>query len=927
MRKRLHLFLLLVVFSLPMSGRVLSYAPYTSRIASPARHERTTRHFLLLEAGSAISPERQLVLYDSSGAEEPRVVFPENGGMANIVAAALYEPPSSLGVPLDLPPVLLVMIFRDSVMQTLFSKDAGAHWNEVQVLRGRTVTTVGFFTDSGGPWTGGLQHDIYIGSQSTPFVLNVRDAETSYVVAVSNTGVGRVVYSSGSLTQIVGQNKDASRVLVWEARRGMAVPTNVLMIDTVTGAISDVARNLWEHTGVTGWIADDRSAYLNLSRADGQFLYRSTYRSVPPLGPVLTLVPVAGTRGVTPPDPTLPPSTTRTGLFFFAVPMSDFNGAWMVQRAPGQPTDLLRYTPGRGLEAMGQDISGPEIEALIPNRNDTAVLLQVHRDRATVETMLVDPAIAIWRVGEPMPRQYDELYLNEMPDKGFVHVDVDAIAGGEPFVFSSGIEFRSMEGPISSPIGGGADVSQEWGVVRASLRQRLILPGVARLQGAFDSQWRTDVTIYNPLDAAQKVDILYFPLGETESRTTSITLQAGEIRLVADALHALFAVENGGGALHFVPQEGVNVVGRTYSRKGEGTFGFGMVAIDAFNAAGPRFPVSFAGAFPGENFRTNILLTDTTGRGTEAQLRAYGASGPIGTEIATIGAPRGGIFQANGIKSSLNLLANDAGALVVQPTRGNAIATVVAIDNRTNDPTYFPPDLAGPAQRTIPVVGHLDGANGAHFRSDLYLYNAASQSQNVYVSIRRWDNGAVTPRVLRLLPHEARVIPDVLQTRFATDGLAALAYASDLADSVRVTSRTYTVDASGATYGSLIPPLNNFQIGASGDRLEILGAIAGSGFRTNIGLVELAPFLRTASTVRIRLLDEQRREIDAMNVEVPSGRGLQLNDVFRGRGIATPQSGLIVVEVLQGTRVAAYATMTDNVTNDTAYFGAQLGAK
>ena len=37
-----------------------------------------------------------------------------------------------------------------------------------------------------------------------------------------------------------------------------------------------------------------------------------------------------------------------------------------------------------------------------------------------------------------MPRHYDELYLNEEWNKGFVHVDVDKMAEGEPFVFNSG---------------------------------------------------------------------------------------------------------------------------------------------------------------------------------------------------------------------------------------------------------------------------------------------------------------------------------------------------------------------------------------------------------------------------------------------------------------------------------------------------------
>ena len=93
--------------------------------------------------------------------------------------------------------------------------------------------------------------------------------------------------------------------------------------------------------------------------------------------------------------------------------------------------------------------------------------------RQTVDQLMFkDPALAVWRVGDPTPSSYDELFLSETAAKGFVHLDVDKIGGGDQFVFDSGIP--SVGGPslIISPspsAGGGSDVVQEWGVVRASL--------------------------------------------------------------------------------------------------------------------------------------------------------------------------------------------------------------------------------------------------------------------------------------------------------------------------------------------------------------------------------------------------------------------------------------------------------------------------
>jgi hypothetical protein len=397
---------------------------------------------------------------------------------------------------------------------------------------------------------------------------------------------------------------------------------------------------------------------------------------------------------------------------------------------------------------------------------------------------------------------------------------------------------------------------------------------------------------------------------------------------VPDVLKALFGIENGGGALTFVPDSAVVVTSRTYSRKGEGTFGFGMQAIDLFNAAGPRFPVSFSGAFPGEHFRTNLLLTDTSGRGTSATMSAAGVSGVIGRTVEALAAPAGGILQFNGIGPSLALDARESGALLLQPTRGTAIATLVAIDNRTNDPTYFPPDLAAGMTRDIPVIGHVDGANGSRFRSDLYLLNPADFPQTVTLEAKQWDTPTRRTVQFTLLPQEGRMISDALSRLFGMTGLARLRYTSwNAVSGIRATSRTYTVEESGATYGCLIPPLNNFQSAAGGERLEIIGVGGGSGYRTNLGLVELSARLTDAVAVDIAIFNGSGEKIDGFRLSVPAGGGMQIGDIFGSRGLQQPQAARIVVDVVDPGLIGAYATVTDNVTNDSIYLGANLGAR
>ena len=98
----------LFAFAVPTFARVLSYSPYSNRTSLAGFHDRSSRHFVLIESvdDSNLWRQHQLVLYDSTGSQEPRVVYPANGGTASIEAAALYEPKTTAG-PLTVPMLLV----------------------------------------------------------------------------------------------------------------------------------------------------------------------------------------------------------------------------------------------------------------------------------------------------------------------------------------------------------------------------------------------------------------------------------------------------------------------------------------------------------------------------------------------------------------------------------------------------------------------------------------------------------------------------------------------------------------------------------------------------------------------------------------------------------------------------------------------------
>ena len=927
---RLALFILIVASV--AQARVISYAPYTDRASSPAVQSRLNRHFVLVEQGSAadlpigsplpprgVSALGQVVLYDSKGLEEPRVIFPADGSVTGINVAAARE---------DERQVVSVLIQTSANFNGtnpnfqptwLFTNDSGSTWTKVAIPVTDSIT-LPFAPDTGGPFIRARYSNVRVGTREVPFVVTGYYGGQS-IYGVTSSGSVKLLYTSLTLSSspLIGSDREGQRFLV-------RTNTSIDMFD-VDGHQS-VAQTMSATGNVEGWITPSGGVYLEHVQNTGQVvLYYSKDGVINPVAASWDGPPTA-----------LPP--INASWILFAVPTADYSGAWILKRGGGRPSTLLLHTPSFGLVQQWQDVSAPEVEALHAATSGNKLLVQVHRPRQSIDNLLFkDPALAVWHVGDPAPRSYDELFLSETTQKGFIHIDVDAIESGEPFVFDSGTAQTFFPpGPIISPAppsGGGSDVIQEWGVVRASLAQKLVLPGVGRTAGAYGSSWSTDVTFYNPSDARITVSLTFRPSGFAGATPAPfrLTLEAQQILTVPDVV-TLLGFDNVTGALYISPDVGtaVNVTSRTYNKSSSGTYGFTMNGIDVFSAAGPRFPLTFSGAFEGLNFRTNLSVTDVSGRGTAVNATALGPNGSMATEAVSFEAPINGQIQVNSIGPSLGMSATDTGALVIQPNRGETIASVFVIDNRTNDPTFFPPDIPASVMRVIPAIGHTDGANGSKFRSDLFLYNNSSQAKTLTLQAKLWDvpeNPSTLP--LTLLPHEARVIRDVLLTAFGKVGIARLRFTSQTSTtdtSVRVTSRTYTIDPSGGTYGFLMPPLNSFQSGGPGDTLEILGANLDPHFRTNLGLVDLTGFPGPqAARAKIEIIDDAGKSIDNFEVSIPSAGGMQILDLFHGRGLPEANKPVLIrVSTIQGM-IGAYAAFVDNGTNDPAYVAANLAAK
>ncbi|MEO8587225.1 MAG: hypothetical protein ABI584_13760 [Acidobacteriota bacterium] len=916
-------------------ARVISYAPITSRQATPAVQRRTNRHTLLVEQVSVAYPIpgpsclscfqtlSRLVVYDTQGLEEPRDVTP-GGAPAMFLSVAAFEAENG-------PLFLYANGYSDppTTIRNLFSRDGGTVWTEVAALP-RVGIGSGTQIDVGGPLVSGRGAQVLPGSADAPFFVQAWTGSGSEIWAIGADGAGRLVAQSPSPLRLLGTNREGTLVLFAGQPSGSPLPSFGLWTADAGGRRTLVTSFLSDAV-TDGWIAPDGSAYANVDWGYGSVglgftARRSVVRAFG--GATGTFTEIATTS-----------STNATDLF--AVPTAGFGGAWILQRGAG-PTILSSHTPAGGLVEAWRDVTRPEVEALHAAPSGTRLLVQVHRPRPQVDQRIFkDPALAIWSVGTPAPASYDELFLQETTYKGFVHLDVDAAAAGAPFLFNSGSSYGFFAGPPAggpSGAGGGGDVVQEWGVVRASLRQRLVIPAAARSNGINGSRWRTDLVLRNPDPEPVSVVVRFLPNIDAPPAAAdqSVLIPASSVATYPDALASFFGLETGSGAILLVPEgtRSIEATSRTYTAAaGGGTYGMSVGAVDVFAALGANFAVSFSAGLLGDGFRTNLVATDVSGRGASADLSLAADSSAPGPLEGTIATSASRQRQVSDLGAALGAPGWRTASLLFTPRSGESIAGLMAIDNATNDPTWFPPDVPSLVPRSIPAVVHADGANGARYRTDLFLFNPSERTQSVTLAIKPWSvNTSERLLTLPLLPRESKTIRDVLSTAFGLSGVARLRFQTtgslDDSGGVRVTSRTYTLAPSGGTYGLLLPALNAFQSAGGGESLEILLPAGGPGFRTNLALVDLsaAPGSGTVS-VKVEVFDESGVRRDVFETPVPLAGGIQIDDLFHGRGLGDgPRAGVIRVSPAGGL-VAAYASVIDNATNDPLYAPPMLAAK
>src|SRR5439155_26688762 len=213
------------------SARVISYSPYTDHIAFPATQNRTNRHFVLVETtqlpfGGAVPPfiqypNGQLVIYDSKGLEEPRVIFPSDTTPVAFSTLAVREE-NNVSTILIQTNANVNGANASRAMVWFLSTDSGTTWKSINLPTSAVQNIGRFQNDVGGPFVNARFSPVRIGTSAFPFWVQMSTTVIAsptflngLVFAVGFDGtVRKVVDLTNATPQIVGTNVDGSLALI-----------------------------------------------------------------------------------------------------------------------------------------------------------------------------------------------------------------------------------------------------------------------------------------------------------------------------------------------------------------------------------------------------------------------------------------------------------------------------------------------------------------------------------------------------------------------------------------------------------------------------------------------------------------------------------------------------------------------------------------
>ncbi|RLE21289.1 MAG: hypothetical protein DRJ65_16400 [Acidobacteria bacterium] len=157
----------------------------------------------------------------------------------------------------------------------------------------------------------------------------------------------------------------------------------------------------------------------------------------------------------------------------------------------------------------------------------------------------------------------------------------------------------------------------------------MLIPGVAKLEGAAGTNWVTDATFTNSTnnDASVKIS-LWIRNGDNSSPSQrSFMLKPNRTAEVSDVLLSLFGENSGAAALQVALEPGILADGRTYNQVKEGTYGQYIPGLGEGMAVTAHRKGFLVMPVQNDGFRANLGLVNPLTKPVDVEVKMFDAAG------------------------------------------------------------------------------------------------------------------------------------------------------------------------------------------------------------------------------------------------------------------------------------------------------------
>ncbi|RLE18021.1 MAG: hypothetical protein DRJ65_21970 [Acidobacteria bacterium] len=537
-----------------------------------------------------------------------------------------------------------------------------------------------------------------------------------------------------------------------------------------------------------------------------------------------------------------------------------------------------------------------------------------------------DTVLSVWTGDRCGP--YETFACND--DDENVHCSAQRTDSYVDVILEAGTTYRIMVGawlvdPETGDFRGDFSLQVDCVTCTETPERLYIVPAAAHAAGQNNTNWLTDLDLYNPGNTDLDTEISFLPSGADNSSVEihEVTINEGSAQSFPDVVATLLDA-SGSGAIAITTRGELLIASRTYNNAAEGTFGQFIPGASADNAVGAGQSVRLIGLAGNASFRTNIGIANASAKAATVVIDLLDGFGEImATRDESLEAF--GWLQINEIFVKENIDDVEAATALVRNTSSEAAIMAYAsiVDEITGDPTYV--SSADSASIDSPLwiaaSAHADGVGASVWRTDLELANVSDDDLTATIELLPpGKDNTIRTQITRSLPGgESLRIVDLLDSGFETSGTAALKISVDGGE-LKATSRTYNLTEEG-TYGQFIPGVADSKAIEAGDRAALIQLRQGDNtFRTNVGLVNLT---------------DQQIEIRAdfyNNAGGDLGFNLYTLEAFAylQDNLAVPdQNGTaggfaVLTSTTTGARFMAYASVIDSGSDDPVFIPATV---